>query len=187
MISQDKWSRSNEVNSQAVDTPDSIRIAGVVRESIVDGPGIRFVVFSQGCPHNCEGCHNPNTHDFSGGYTCSIQKILAEIDKNPLLSGVTFSGGEPMCQPEAFLVLAEEIKKRKLDIVMYSGYTFEELESMGQDRIAINLLLQKIDYLIDGKFVLSERDLQLNFRGSRNQRYIDMPATRKDETVVLVE
>ncbi|MCI9640020.1 MAG: 4Fe-4S cluster-binding domain-containing protein [Emergencia sp.] len=77
----------------------TLRIAGVVKESIVDGPGIRFVVFSQGCPHHCPGCHNAVTHDFEGGYDCSIERILAEIDANPLLDGVTFSGGEPVCQP----------------------------------------------------------------------------------------
>ncbi|MBN7772575.1 anaerobic ribonucleoside-triphosphate reductase activating protein [Clostridium aminobutyricum] len=186
-MSQDKWNKSDEAEQWKENKPESIRIAGVVRESIVDGPGIRFVVFGQGCPHHCEGCHNPNTHDFDGGYDCSIEKILTEMDKNPLLSGITFSGGEPMCQPEAFLALAEEIKKRKLDIVVYSGYTLEELTKMGQDRTAIQSLLDKIDYLIDGRFVLSERDLQLNFRGSRNQRYIDMAATRQNGKIILVQ
>lgn len=165
----------------------SIRIAGVVRESIVDGPGIRFTVFCQGCPHNCEGCHNPETHDFNGGYDCSIEKIINEIDKNPLLTGVTFSGGEPMCQPDRFLNLAKEIKKRKLDIVIFSGYTFEELEKMASSNNSIKDLLLLTDYLIDGKFMLAEKDLALKFRGSRNQRYIDMNLTRKENHIVLVE
>ncbi len=175
MLQAKKWKKSN------------LRIAGIIRESIVDGPGIRFTVFGQGCPHNCPGCHNSATHDFKGGYDCSIEKILNEIDKNPLLSGVTFSGGEPMCQPEEFLILAREIKKRNLDIVIFSGYTFEELKIMAQDNSSIHELLLLTDYLIDGKFMLTEKDLALNFRGSRNQRFIDMNLTRKSGHIVLAE
>ena len=111
---------------------DSIRIAGIVRESIVDGPGLRFAVFCQGCPHGCPGCHNQETHDFNGGYDCDISKIVDAVDKDPLLDGVTFSGGEPFCQPGAFSALAEEIKKRGLNIMAYSGYTYEELTAKGE-------------------------------------------------------
>lgn len=161
--------------------PGIIRIAGVIRESIVDGPGIRFVVFCQGCPHGCPGCHNEATHDFAGGYDCEISKLVAAVDKNPLLSGVTFSGGEPFCQPEAFLELAKELKKRpQLDIISYSGYTYEELLKLGEARPAIKELLDMLDYLIDGRFVMEQRDLTLEFRGSANQRFIDMKATRKE-------
>ena len=167
--------------------PSSIRIAGVVRESIVDGPGIRFTVFCQGCPHGCPGCHNPDTHSFDGGYDCSIDKILGEIDKNPLLAGVTFSGGEPMCQPEAFLELAKEVKKRKLDIVIFSGYTFEELTEMSKERASIGELLDLADYLIDGRFFQSERDLSLTFRGSRNQRFIDLKKSKEAGCLVTAE
>lgn len=164
-----------------------LRISGIIRESIVDGPGIRFTVFCQGCPHGCIGCHNPNTHDFGGGYDCSVENLLEEIDKNPLLSGVTFSGGEPMCQPEGFLALAREIKKRKLDIVVFSGYTFEELEEMGDKKQEIKELLSLVDYLIDGKFVQEEKDLKLQFRGSANQRFIDMNLTRDAGQIVIAE
>lgn len=188
MISQDKWNKSSDGDNEIEKNPETIRIAGIVRESIVDGPGIRFVIFSQGCPHHCAGCHNPNTHDFEGGYDCAIEKILVEIDKNPLLSGITFSGGEPMCQSEAFLALAEEIKKRKLDLAIYTGYTFEELEEIGKvKRPAVQSLLNLTDYLIDGKFVESERDLQLQFRGSKNQRFINMNATRKSGELVYIQ
>ncbi len=169
------------------ESKDSLRIAGVVKESIVDGPGIRFTIFCQGCPHNCEGCHNPETHDFSGGYDCSIEKILMEIDRNPLLAGVTFSGGEPICQAEAFLTLGKEVKKRNLDIVIFTGYTFEELEEMQKDRIAIKELLEISDYLIDGRFILKEKDLTLNFRGSKNQRFIDLKATFESGQLTLKE
>lgn len=165
----------------------SIRIAGIVRESIVDGPGIRFTIFSQGCPHACEGCHNPETHDFNGGYDCSIEKILNEIDKNPLLSGVTFSGGEPMCQPERFLILAKEIKKRGLNIVIFSGYTFEKLQLMSETNSAIGDLLSLTDYLIDGEFELAKKDLSLKFRGSTNQRLINMNLTREKGHIIIEE
>ncbi len=165
----------------------SIKIAGIVRESIVDGPGIRFTIFCQGCPHNCQGCHNPETHDFQGGYDCSLEKLLNEIDKDPLLSGVTFSGGEPMCQAESFLMLAKEIKKRKLDIVIFSGYTFEELENMCKEDVAVKELLDLTDFLIDGKFDKDKKDLTLKFRGSSNQRVIDMNLTRKSGQITLSE
>jgi anaerobic ribonucleoside-triphosphate reductase activating protein len=157
---------------------ETIRIAGIVRESIVDGPGIRFVVFSQGCPHRCKGCHNEATHDFEGGYDCGINKILAEIDKNPLLQGVTFSGGEPFCQPGAFYRLGVEIKKRGLDLVAYSGYTLEELQAISKENPQVEKLLGLIDYLVDGPFLLEEKDLTLEFRGSRNQRFIRMVDVR---------
>lgn len=156
-----------------------LRIAGIVRESIVDGPGIRFTVFAQGCPHGCKGCHNESTHDFAGGYDCGLNKILYEIDKNPLLSGVTFSGGEPFCQAQGFYELGIEIKNRGLDLIAYSGYTFEELSELAKDDKYISKLLDVIDYLVDGPFILEERDLTLDFRGSRNQRFLRMADYRE--------
>lgn len=153
---------------------ETLRIAGVVKESIVDGPGIRFVIFSQGCPHHCQQCHNSITHDFDGGYDCKIEKILEAIDENPLLAGVTFSGGEPVCQPKGFLSLGKALKERNLDIIMYSGYTYEELIKMAEKNLALKKLLGTIDTLIDGKYDDSKRDLTLLFRGSGNQRIIDM-------------
>ncbi len=164
---------------------NTIRLAGVVRESIVDGPGLRFTVFCQGCPHGCPGCHNPATHQFQGGYDCEISKIVDAVDANPLLDGVTFSGGEPFCQPEAFDNLATELKKRNLNIVAYTGYTYEELTAMKSE--AVNSLLEKVDLLIDGKYVEKERDLTLLFRGSRNQRVIDMNKTRETGIMTLSE
>ncbi|MEE0515904.1 MAG: anaerobic ribonucleoside-triphosphate reductase activating protein [Emergencia sp.] len=163
----------------------SIRIAGVVKESIVDGPGIRFVVFCQGCPHHCPGCHNAVTHDFEGGYDCAVETFLAAIDENPLLSGVTFSGGEPACQPEGFAALAEELKVRNLNIIMYSGYTFEELLEKAEKEKALAKLLSFVDILVDGRYREVERDLTLLFRGSRNQRVIDVPNSLKQGKTVL--
>lgn len=165
----------------------TIQLAGVVRESIVDGPGIRFVVFCQGCPHLCPGCHNPVTHDFDGGYPCEVEKILKAIDENPLLDGVTFSGGEPACQPKAFLTLAKEIKARGLNIIMYSGFTLEQLTKMGETDPALAELLEYLDYLIDGRYEEAQRDLTLSFRGSRNQRIIDMNETRKTGNLITLE
>jgi len=180
--------------------PLTLRIAGVVRESIVDGAGIRFAIFCQGCPHHCKGCHNPDTHDFAGGYDVTLEKILGEIDKDPLLTGVTFSGGEPTCQPNAFLKLAREVKSRGLNVWMYSGYTLEELiarsgskkdpnpdSELAKDRKALRDLLREVDVLIDGRYDESQRDLTLKFRGSRNQRIIDMRRTRESGTIVLYE
>ena len=169
------------------DKKNAIRIAGVVRESIVDGPGLRFTVFCQGCPHGCKGCHNMATHDFSGGYDCEISKILDAIDQNPLLDGVTFSGGEPMCQPEAFYNLAVQVKERGLNIVTYTGFTYEELLQMAEKDKWIKGLMEMTDILIDGRFVMEERDLTLIFRGSRNQRVIDMNLTREKGELALAE
>lgn len=166
---------------------NTIRLAGIVRESIVDGPGFRFAVFCQGCPHNCPDCHNQATHDFNGGKDVEIERILEEIGKNPLLSGVTFTGGEPFCQPEALHRLAEGIKKRGLDLVTFTGYTYERLLEMAEEREAIARLLDDTDLLIDGPFIKAEKDLTLQFRGSRNQRVIDMNATRKAGEVTLAQ
>lgn len=169
------------------ESKNTIRIAGVVRESIVDGPGLRFTVFCQGCPHHCEGCHNMATHDFSGGYDCEISRILEAIDENPLLDGVTFSGGEPMCQPEAFYNLAVQVKERGLNIVTYTGFTYEELITMGESNIGVKKLMGLTDILVDGRFILEERDLTLPFRGSANQRLIDMNLTRELGKLTLAE
>ena len=170
-----------------IEKPTSLRLAGIVRESIVDGPWFRFAIFCQGCPHNCLDCHNQETHDFAGGKDIEFSRILEEIDKNPLLSGVTFTGGEPFCQPEAFSALAEEIRKRKLDIVTFTGYTYERLLEMRKEQPAVGELLDATDILIDGPFIKEEKDLTLQFRGSRNQRILDMNRTRSEGKPVLWE
>lgn len=162
-----------------------VRIAGVVRESIVDGPGIRFTVFTQGCPHNCEGCHNARTHDFAGGYDCDTKRLLSEVLKDPLLAGVTLSGGEPFCQPQPLAELAEAVHEHGLSVMAYSGYTYEQLCAMEQETPAVGRLLDATDFLVDGRFELSQRDLTLQFRGSRNQRIIDVAASRRAGCVVI--
>lgn len=160
-----------------------IRCAGLVDDSVVDGDGYRLTVFTQGCPHHCPGCHNPKTHDFAGGSIYQAEDILAKIKANPLLSGVTFSGGEPFCQPEPLSWLAREVHALGLDVWSYSGYTLEEIEQHGSE--AMKELLSNIDVLVDGPFLEAERDLTLRFRGSRNQRVIDMKATREAGKIVL--
>ena len=149
-----------------------LRINGVVAESCVDGPGLRYVIFVQGCPHHCEGCHNPQTHDFHGGNEVSTDKILAEIKSDPLLSGVTFSGGEPFCQAGVLAELAQEIHALGMDVMVYSGWTLEQLKEKAKKEEGVKALLDQTDILVDGPFILAERDLELDFRGSRNQRVI---------------
>ena len=161
-----------------------IRIAGTVSESIVDGPGIRYTIFTQGCPHHCEGCHNPETHDFNGGRLADTDKIYAHIVANPLLKGVTFSGGEPFCQPAPLYELARKIK---LDIMSYTGFTFEQLVEKSKTDEDVKNLLSVVDILVDGKFVLSERSLELRFKGSKNQRIIDCRKSIESGSVVIKE
>lgn len=163
-----------------------LRIAGTVNDSIVDGPGIRFTIFTQGCPHHCEGCHNPQTHDFNGGEIVEADEIIEKIKKNPLLDGVTFSGGEPFCQAETLADIGRKIKFLGLNIVTYTGYTFDEIYE-NRDKNHWNDLLSVTDFLIDGKFILSQKDWNLKFRGSSNQRYIDCQRSLKEGRAVEIE
>ncbi len=168
---------------------ENLRIAGTVSDSVVDGPGIRYTIFTQGCPHHCDGCHNPDTHDPSGGSVADIPKILDQIEKNKLLKGVTFSGGEPFLQAKALFLLAKEIKNRRKDLnfIVYSGYTFEELLSLAEKDPAILSLLSECDLLIDGKFEKDQRKLSLMFRGSENQRVLSLKESLSKKSPVLYE
>ena len=159
-----------------------IRVSGIIPESIVDGPGIRFVLFVQGCPHHCPGCHNPDTHDFAGGYDMQWEDILEQIKREPVF-GVTFSGGEPFAQADALLPLAEEIKRLGKHLMVYSGYTFEQLTAKGDK--STDRLLRLADVLVDGRFMLEQKSLTLRFRGSSNQRVIDLPETFRQGQVVI--
>ena len=146
-------------------------LAGIVNDSIVDGPGIRMTVFAQGCPHHCQGCHNPETWQFCCGTSMEEERIADIVATNPLCRGVTFSGGEPFAQAEGFTKLAKLLKARGYEVASYSGYTFEELQKGTQAQRA---LLESIDVLIDGRFELAQRSLEIAFRGSKNQRIIDV-------------
>jgi len=149
-----------------------VRLFGIEKSSIVDGPGIRFAVFMQGCPHACPGCHNPESHDFNGGYFSETDEIISEFNKNPLLQGLTLSGGEPIMQPEASLVLASAAKDNNLDVWLYTGYVFEDLLKNKND--AVKELLNYLDVIVDGPFILKERSIDLLYCGSKNQRLIDV-------------
>lgn len=162
---------------------EKIRVSGIVKESIVDGDGIRYVVFTQGCPHNCLGCHNPHTHDFFKGYHTSIKKMVDEIASNPMLKGITLSGGEPFMQSKALAELCRQVKKLGKDIWAYSGYTYEMLSNEVTEHSSE--LLGLVDVLVDGKFDIDKRDLTLKFKGSTNQRTIDCNNTRKLDKIVL--
>ncbi|MGM9612477.1 MAG: anaerobic ribonucleoside-triphosphate reductase activating protein [Butyricicoccus sp.] len=163
----------------------TLELAGIVPESIVDGPGIRYTIFVQGCPHHCEGCHNPQTHAFGVGTEAAPEDILAELDKKPYLQGVTLSGGEPFCQAEALAGLAAALKAHGKHIMAYTGYTFEQLLEL--DDPFVRALLEQLDLLVDGRFVLAEKSIELKFRGSANQRVLDVPASLAAEKAVWAE
>ena len=158
-----------------------IRIAGIVQESFVDGEGIRFAIFMQGCLRKCFNCHNPTTHDLNGGKIFDTQEIIQLIKKNPLLSGITLSGGEPFLQIAPALELAKAAKNLNLNVWCYTGYKFEEIPQSAEE------LLKNIDVLVDGEYIDELRDLELTFRGSKNQRVIDVKKTLAAGKIFLHE
>lgn len=160
-----------------------MRIFGIVQDSIVDGPGFRFSCFVQGCPHRCPGCHNPDSHAPEGGKEMSVEEVAGELLRNPLTSGLTLSGGEPFAQAEDCLRLAKIAHENGLNVWSYSGWTFEHLRDQGTD--AQKALLRELDVLVDGPFLIEERTLSLPWRGSRNQRVIDVPASLAAGQAVL--
>ena len=152
-----------------------LRVASLVDDSIVDGPGLRLTVFTQGCPHRCKGCHNPQTHAYGGGRTMAVSEIWEQYRDNPLLSGLTFSGGEPFLQPEPLAALARLAHSAGGDVIVYTGYTYEALlRSPDFGRFAP--LLEETDLLVDGPYIEELRSLELRFRGSANQRLLDREA-----------
>lgn len=162
-----------------------IRIAGTVNDSYVDGPGCRYSVFTQGCPHHCPGCHNPQSHDFHGGRIVDTEEIIRQMRENPMLDGITLTGGEPFCQPEACLMLVDAARALGLNVWSYSGWTYEELLASGDPaRVA---LLRSLDVLVDGRFILEQRSLSLQWRGSRNQRLVDVQKSLQEGRVCLWE
>lgn len=160
--------------------PMTIRLAGLTQDSIVDGPGLRCVVFAQGCPHRCPGCHNPKTHDLLAGTVRSIDDIWAEVSGNPLTMGLTLSGGEPFVQPLPLAELAGRAAAAGMNVWAYTGYLFEEL--LSGDSLA---LLRHVDVLVDGRFDLDRRTYGLPWRGSANQRLIDVRESLRAGRAVL--
>lgn len=151
-----------------------LELSGIVGDSIVDGPGIRTTVFSQGCPHHCKGCHNPETWAFGCGTPMEEETIARIVFENPLCRGVTFSGGEPFAQASGFARLAQLLKEKGYEVASYTGYTFEALLEGTPEQLS---LLRTVDVLIDGPFLLEQKSLEVPFRGSRNQRILDVPAS----------
>ena len=157
-----------------------IRIAGIEPESIVDGEGIRYVVFTQGCPHHCLGCHNPQTHAMDGGKLMDVDDIINDIrSRKDYIDGITLSGGEPFCQVPECAAIARAAHDMGLSVWCYTGYLFEQIY------LNPNELLATVDVLVDGPFIQEERSLDLEFCGSRNQRIVDVPASLKAGKVVL--
>lgn len=154
-------------------------------DSIVDGDGIRAVVWTQGCAHHCKGCHNPETHDFKENYLKDVSELKEEIASLSLIDGVTFSGGDPMFQPEACAEIAKYVKSIGLNVWAYTGYTFEELVDLSKHNPAIMDFLENIDILVDGKFMLEHKSLALTYRGSTNQRIINVKKSLKENTAVI--
>lgn len=149
-------------------------LSAIVRDSIVDGPGLRTTIFCQGCPHHCPGCHNPETWEFGCGTPMEEERLLEIVQSNPLCRGVTFSGGEPFAQAAGFAKLARLLRAAGYEVASYTGYTFEQLLQGTQEQ---RQLLKCIDILIDGPFLLEQKSLEVPFRGSRNQRILDVPAS----------
>ncbi|MCK0525513.1 MULTISPECIES: anaerobic ribonucleoside-triphosphate reductase activating protein [unclassified Anaerobiospirillum] len=161
----------------------TLKIAGVVTESIVDGPGIRYTIFTQGCPFHCKGCHNPQSQPLKGGLDVKLRVFYDEIKQNPLISGVTFSGGEPFIQAGALAILARVLKAEGYSVWSYSGYTFDKLERDDKFRS----LLEQLDVVVDGPYVQSKHSLEIDFRGSTNQRIIDVPKSLAQDKIILAE
>lgn len=160
-----------------------IRISGINKESLVDGPGIRYVIFAQGCKHNCKGCHNPSTHDFNAGEEADIDDILKDILSKRHIDGVTFSGGDPFYQAKEFGFLAKELHKNNINIISYTGFIYENII----DKKDMRKLLDNIDILIDGPFIKEKKNLKKAFRGSENQRIIDVRKSIEEKRIVLLE
>ena len=163
----------------------NIRLAGIVYESLVNGDGIRRVFFSQGCSHNCKGCFNPETHDFNGGKDLDMDELIKDVIKNPILKGVTFSGGDPFERAEEFAYMAKELKKENINIWSYTGYTFEYIMDNLDNRLGWKDLINNMDVLVDGRFEEDKKVDGLNFRGSYNQRIIDIKSSLADGEVII--
>lgn len=166
----------------------NIRLAAPINyDSIVDGEGMRAVLWTQGCPHNCLGCHNPNTHDFNGGFITDTNELIEELKINmKYQDGITLSGGDPFMQAEAVNQIALYVKSLNKNVWAYTGFKFEELLIMSKSNNYIMELLNNIDILVDGKFILEEKSMDLYYKGSRNQRIIDVGKSLKNNKVVLI-
>ncbi|MBN1072849.1 anaerobic ribonucleoside-triphosphate reductase activating protein [Clostridium botulinum] len=164
-----------------------IRLSGIAYESLVNGPGIRRVFFSQGCNHNCKGCFNPDTHDFNGGEERNIDELIEDVLCNPMIKGITFSGGDPFERADEFSYMAKIFKENNKNIWCYTGYTFEYINDNLERNKGWKDLINNIDVLVDGKFEEDKKEDGLKFRGSSNQRIIDVKESLKSNKVVIFD
>ncbi|MDP4147317.1 MAG: anaerobic ribonucleoside-triphosphate reductase activating protein [Bacillota bacterium] len=163
-----------------------VRLSGIAYESLVNGPGLRRVIFAQGCKHKCKGCFNEDTHSLEGGEFMNMDDIIEDIKDNPFLKGVTFSGGDPWEQADKFSYMAPNIKALGLNIWCYTGYTFEYILENKDKRAGWNELLSNIDVLVDGKFEEDKYSANLRYRGSENQRIINIQDSLQSGKIVLI-
>jgi anaerobic ribonucleoside-triphosphate reductase activating protein len=164
-----------------------LSVPKIQSDSVVDGEGIRSVIWFQGCSHNCPGCHNPETHDFKAGYEFDIDEVKGWIKELDFQQGVTFSGGDPMMQVDSLIELAKVVHECNMNVWVYTGFTYEELIKMSESNPKYIDALNEIDILVDGKFVLEKKSFDVAFRGSSNQRIIDVKKSIEKGKVVLVE
>ncbi len=165
-----------------------IRLAsGIQTDSIVDGLGIRAVVWTQGCSHNCPGCHNPGTHDFNGGDEVELEDVKTALSELEFQDGVTFSGGDPFFQPASCAELAKYVHKLGMNVWCYTGFLYEDLLKASTKKKEIMDFLKEIDILVDGPFIIAKKSYSARFRGSTNQRIIDVKRSLEDGSVVLAQ
>ena len=163
-----------------------LAVPEIQKDSIVDGEGIRAVIWTQGCPHKCPGCHNPSTHSFTGGELVDIEDVKKQIDNLKNQTGITFSGGDPMMQPLECSELAKYSKEKGLNIWCYTGFTYEEVLDLSKKNKDIMNFLKEIDVLVDGKFDIREKSFDCIFRGSKNQRLIDVQKSLEKNKTILI-
>ena len=174
----------NESNTQyglkMTESPLCLRLASYLEDSLVDGPGLRFTVFAQGCPHRCPGCHNPETQLPIGGVNMAVSELYARYEAAKMHRGVTLSGGEPFIQAAPLAAFAALVHQGGGDVITYTGFVYEKLLQMAEKDPGIAALLRETDLLIDGPFILAQKSLSLPFRGSRNQRLIPLSEAGRD-------
>lgn len=172
-----KASADTDLTSKAADS--TLRVLRIVDGTSVDGPGLRTSIYLAGCTHNCPGCHNPQSHDPAGGEEMTVGELMQHIDNEGY--NVTFSGGDPLLQATALIPLLQLVKQRGYNVWLYTGYTWEQIETSP----TLSQVLELIDVLVDGRFEHTLKDESLLFRGSSNQRLIDVPATLRTRSVTL--
>ncbi len=164
-----------------------VRLAGIAQNSLVNGPGLRKVFFSQGCNHKCKNCFNPTTWSFEDGEIFDCNELIEKVKYESFLDGVTFSGGDPFQQPIPFAYMVKKLHEAHINIWIYTGYTFDQLLLLANKDENIKIMIENCDVIVDGRFVEELADQQLKFRGSSNQNIIDVPASLKANKIILID